>query len=66
MAVEIIHRGPDKSVAKIIVCEHCGATLRYVPTDVQKYQGRDISGGPDGCTWIVCPQCNCRVVLSSW
>jgi hypothetical protein len=66
MAVRVIDPTPDPQVIKRISCNNCGARLEYVPNDVQSYNGTDYSGGPDGRTWIVCPQCNKDVTISSW
>lgn len=62
--VEVI--GNDKKVSKKCTCGHCGARLQYLPLDVKKYEGKDISGGPDGREWIVCPKCGKDVTLKSW
>ncbi len=66
MAVKVIKVGADPSVVKQVICRQCGATLEYVPIDVKKYEGRDYSGGPDGHTWIDCPNCSNKVILTSW
>ncbi len=66
MAIKIIKIDPVPEVVERCFCKNCGATLEYVPKDVQKYSGKDYSGGPDGYTWIVCPNCNEEVVLTSW
>lgn len=64
--MKVISTNPRKSVVRRKVCGHCGATLEYVPNDVHEYNGRDYSGGPDGEKWIVCGNCNKRVILESW
>ncbi len=66
MAVKVIKTEPDPIVAKRVVCRKCGATLEYVPNDVKKYSGRDIGGGPDGHTWVDCPNCNNKAIIDSW
>lgn len=66
LMVKIVNLGPDPSVVKHVICKSCGAKLEYVPNDVKEYHGHDYSGGPDGRTWIVCPNCNKDVTLSSW
>jgi hypothetical protein len=66
MAVRVKETKPDKSVIKTKVCPHCGATLEYVPNDVQSYHGTDYGGGPDGCTWIDCANCSKQIILKSW
>ena len=64
--VRIIEHKPAPEVVKQVVCKNCGALLEYTPSEIQKYAGVDISGGPDGMWWINCPQCGKRVVLKSW
>ena len=64
--MKVISVKPAKSVTKRCTCEHCGARLEYVPNDVKEYNGRDISGGPDGYKWVNCGNCNKKVVLDSW
>lgn len=56
------------AVEKRATCSHCGRTIAYVDNDVQEYRGRDISGGPDGMRWVVCPGTGCgkKIVLESW
>jgi hypothetical protein len=66
MTVRVIKKKPSKLVVKRKVCEHCGATLEYTPNDVHRYEGTDISGGPDGREWINCPECNKEVTIRSW
>lgn len=62
----IIKEAPVKE--KKIVCDHCGRTIAYVKKDIREYHGTDISGGPDGCSWIVCPgkDCGKDIILKSW
>jgi predicted RNA-binding Zn-ribbon protein involved in translation (DUF1610 family) len=62
MSIEIVSPA-EKSLAK---CKSCGATLSYTSLDVDSTHGKDISGGPDGCEFIVCPSCGNNVVLRSW
>jgi hypothetical protein len=66
MTVKIIKLKPHREVAKQIVCRECGATLEYVPNDVKSYHGTDYGGGPDGCTWVNCPNCKKRAIIASW
>lgn len=55
-------------VEKKVVCEHCGRTIAYVKNDIHEYHGKDMSGGPDGMTWVNCPGSNCgkKIILTSW
>ena len=47
-------------------CRSCGAIVKYFKNDIREYHGKDIGGGPDGQTWIVCPNCGDDIILSSW
>ena len=64
--VRTIKIKPAKEATKRCVCKNCGATLEFVQRDVKRYDGTDISGGPDGHEWIDCPNCSGRVILRSW
>jgi len=66
MAVKIIDETPDPEVVKRISCKHCGTRLEYVPADVKRRDGTDYGGGPDGETWVDCPQCGKKAIISSW
>lgn len=67
MTIKVISKGkPAKEVVKRATCKNCGARMEYVPADVKRYDGTDISGGPDGCEWIDCPECKARITLRSW
>jgi len=56
--VRVIDPGPDVSVVKEVVCRGCGATMEYVPNDIQSQTYREIDGGSDTRHYITCPQCN--------
>lgn len=58
--------GWDKSVTKKCTCRNCGAIVEYLKAEIQEYHGKDYSGGPDGRTWIVCPNCSDTIILTSW
>lgn len=44
---------------KRVKCHGCGAIIEYMPEEVEKYSGRDISGGPDGWERVKCPRPGC-------
>lgn len=44
---------------KTVKCQDCGATITYLPEEVQRYSGRDISGGSDGYERVKCPRPGC-------
>lgn len=58
----------DAPQEKQVVCPHCGRTIGYFKSDIKEYHGTDISGGPDGREWIVCPGKGCGedITLRSW
>lgn len=58
--------GKDESAVKRVTCQNCAAIVEYVKNDVQTYNGTDYSGGPDGHTWVDCPACLNKIILSSW
>lgn len=64
--VRVVEYKPAPAVVKQIICTNCGALLEYTPHEVQRYSGRDISGGPDGMEWIDCPVCTNRAVIRAW
>lgn len=64
--VKVISTDPDKTVTKEIVCRNCGATLEYVPNEVQSRHGTDYGGGPDGEEWVNCPNCGQKAIIKSW
>ncbi len=64
----VIELGPSPEVEKKIDCPNCGAKVGYVKNDVQERNGTDMSGGPDGREWIVCPNTACgkTITIRSW
>lgn len=66
MTIRVLSIKPAKEVVKKVACKNCGARLAYTPSDVKEQHGTDIGGGPDGCEWIVCPNCKKQVILRSW
>lgn len=58
--------GKDQEMVKRATCRHCASILEYVQNDTKSYSGTDYGGGPDGCIWIVCPNCSNKVILKSW
>ena len=62
----VIDPKPQEGVEKQIDCTGCGARIAYVPNDIKEYHGTDISGGPDGREWVVCPNCGHDITTRSW
>ncbi len=44
---------------KRVECSECGAVIEYMPEEVQRRDGTDISGGPDGWERVKCPRGGC-------
>lgn len=65
MTVKVINPEPDSSVVKKKVCNNCGATLEYVPADVQHRDTTDYTGGSGFIEWIVCPNCKVEVTVKA-
>jgi hypothetical protein len=65
VTVRVIQEAPAPEVEKRVTCKNCGRVLAYVPNDVLSYNGRDYSGGPDGCEWVPCP-CGKKAIISLW
>jgi len=54
-------------VTKRVVCRGgCGSTIEYVPNEVQRRDGHDYSGGPDGEEYVTCPSCGKKAIIRSW
>lgn len=64
--------GEDSSAKSRFTCSGtktrpgCGAIVEYTQMDIQRYSGRDYSGGSDGREWVVCPRCGKEHTLRSW
>lgn len=55
--VTVVSTEPHHSVVKETVCRNCGATLRYVPNDIQQKTVGDYTGDRDIVYYIICPNC---------
>ena len=55
--IEVLKRGNKKTV----VCESCGAELRYQPEDVKMY--KPMEGIAGYINYITCPECQDSVAL---
>jgi DNA-directed RNA polymerase subunit RPC12/RpoP len=60
--VTVVSTVPHPSVVKEVVCRNCGATLSYVPADIN----RDYGGGSDTYYHIVCPPCGHKVTVKEY
>jgi len=55
--VKVVNTVPHPSVVKEVVCRSCGATLEYVPNDIQEGKSYDYTGDYDIIHFIKCPPC---------
>jgi hypothetical protein len=44
---------------KRVKCKACEATIEYLPEEVEKRNGIDYGGGPDGWERVKCPRPGC-------
>lgn len=59
--VTVVKTEPHPSVVKEVICRNCGATLQYVPKDVQERKDYDYTGSYDIVNFITCPPCGDKV-----
>lgn len=65
--IKILRPGTKKEAE----CPSCGALLSYDISDIQKYRSSIIETSSafwlssKGTTYIVCPQCNNKIILSA-
>lgn len=58
--VRVISTQPEPTAVKRKVHMHCGATLEYLPFEVQRDYSTDYTGGKDWYNYIPCPNCGQR------
>lgn len=58
--------GTDKKFIKTITCKNCASIIEYTLQEIKEVNGRDYSGGADGCRYIDCPECSKRILLEVW
>ena len=46
----------ENAKPRFVNCDECRAKIAYLPEEVQRYSGRDISGGPSGYERVKCPR----------
>ena len=59
--IRVIKEEPARSVVKEVICQNCGVTLEYTPSDVQTVTVKDYGGGSDQVYYIQCPRCQHKV-----
>lgn len=42
-----------------VTCGSCEAVVEYLPEEVERHDGVDYSGGPDGWERVKCPRAGC-------
>lgn len=55
--VRVVSQVPHTSVVKEVICRNCGATLEYVPADINQRTVSDYTGDHDTVYFIQCPPC---------
>ena len=66
MAVRILDPNPQPEALKEATCMSCGARLEYTKGDVQDFRREHYGGDSTIGTYVVCPKCGERVVLTSY
>jgi len=61
--VTVVSTTPHHSVVKQCICHNCGATLEYVPNDIQQRKSTDYSGHTDIDRYIKCPPCGKEIFV---
>jgi DNA-directed RNA polymerase subunit RPC12/RpoP len=64
--VKVISTEPHPTVVKQTVCKNCGATLEYVPKDIESRTYTDYGGGRDTDYFIKCPPCGNEVLVKRY
>lgn len=64
--VTVVSTVPHPSVVKEVVCRNCGATLNYVPKDIQERKTVDYDGGRDTIYFISCPPCGHEISVKRY
>ena len=64
--VRVVKQEPHPSVVKEVICRNCGATLEYVPADVQNRIVSDYTGDRETIHFIVCPPCGNQVTVKGY
>ena len=64
--VTVVSTVPHPSVVKETICRNCGATLNYVPADIQERTVSDYTGDRDIVRYIVCPPCGHQVTVKGY
>ncbi len=64
--VKVVERKPKPPILKRVDCTNCGATLEYVPKDLQTGKHYDYTGSCDTYSFIKCPDCNAVVEVKGY
>jgi ribosomal protein S27E len=64
--VTVVSTVPHPSVVKEVICRNCGATLNYVPADIQNKSVSDYTGDRETVYFIKCPPCGHEVSVERY
>ena len=64
--VRIVKVEPHPTVVKEAICQGCGATLEYVPNEVQTRSYKDYDDGNNVVKYITCPNCSGEVKVKEY
>lgn len=64
--VTVVSTVPHPSVVKEVICRNCGATLNYVPADIQNKTVSDYTGDRETVYFIKCPPCSHEVSVKRY
>ena len=64
--VTVVSTVPHPSVVKEVICRNCGATLQYVPKDIQERVSPAYDGSKDLDYFITCPPCGSEVFVKRY
>jgi len=64
--VTVVSTIPHPRVVKEAICSNCGATLNYVPADINERVEIDYTGGRDLVHFIKCPPCGNNIYVKRY
>ena len=56
----IIVAPPRPEKQRTVRCGSCDSLIAYLPEEIERYDGHDYSGGPDGYERVKCPAPGCQ------
>ena len=61
MTIKVV--GKSEKYVRRVICKHCSTELEYVRKDEEKGRDYCYDGSSDSYHYIVCPNCEARVVV---